>query len=116
MPAQAAGGVLGGEVAGLTRGEMSTHYIAVLVPEKGGGWSVLFPDLPGCATQGESVHEAIEMATEAASAHLDVMRERGDASPAPSDLAAVKANENWRAEYEVDWSTAVVSLVEVGRL
>lgn len=73
------------------------------------------PDLPECATQGDSVHEAIEMATEAASSHVDVMRERGELLPAPSDLAAVKANEPWRAEYEVDWSTTVVSLVEVRR-
>ena len=35
------------------------HYIAVLVPERSGGWTVLFPDLPGCASQGETPDEAI---------------------------------------------------------
>jgi hypothetical protein len=35
------------------------HYIAVLVPENGGGWSVIFPDLPRCATHGSTVHDAI---------------------------------------------------------
>jgi len=41
---------------------MAAHYVAVLAPEKGRGRSVLFPDLPGCATHCPSVYEAITTA------------------------------------------------------
>jgi predicted RNase H-like HicB family nuclease len=46
------------------------HYIAVLVPAKGGGWSVIFPDLPGYGTHGPTVHDAITTASGAASSWL----------------------------------------------
>ena len=60
---------------------MSTHYIAVLVPDRG-GWSVLFPDLPGCATHGASVHEAIVTASEAAAIWLSESGVLGHEIPA----------------------------------
>jgi predicted RNase H-like HicB family nuclease len=34
------------------------HYLAILVPEHTGGWTVLFPDFPGCASYGATVQEA----------------------------------------------------------
>lgn len=40
------------------------QYPAVFVPEKEGGYSVLFPTLPGCYTQGETFEEATKMAEE----------------------------------------------------
>jgi len=92
---------------------MSTHYIAVLVPEPSGVWSVLFPDLPGCAAQGESVQEAVWMAVEAAAGHVANMRDLGVLVPAPRELAAVRADDAWRAEYGFDWASVVISLIEV---
>ena len=74
MQTPAASRVLGGKVAGLTREAMSVHYIAVLVPENGGGWSVIFPDLPGCATHGPTVHEAITTASGAGPAETFFVR------------------------------------------
>ena len=62
---------------------MSMHYIAVLVPEKGGGWSVIFPDLPGCATHGPTVHDAITTASGVASTWLAATCKSGDPIPAP---------------------------------
>jgi hypothetical protein len=29
-------------------------YVAKLTPEKDGGYSVTFPDIPGCITQGDT--------------------------------------------------------------
>jgi antitoxin HicB len=53
------------------------EYEAVLQPEPEGGFSVFVPQLPSVATQGETIEETTEMAKEAISAYLQVMREDG---------------------------------------
>jgi len=50
-----------------------------------GGYSVDFPDLPGCVSAGDSLEEALIMAREALSLHLYGMTEDGDAIPTPSE-------------------------------
>jgi predicted RNase H-like HicB family nuclease len=92
---------------------MVMHYVAVLVPERGGGWSVLFPDLPGCATGGETVQEAIAMAASAAAGWLAAARDHGDEIPPPRSHEQIRADEAWGRERGIDWSTAVISLINV---
>lgn len=65
-------------------------YPAVLTREEGSGFSVEFPDLPGCLTCGDTLEEALAMAREAMSLHLFGMEDDGDAIPAPSDPADIK--------------------------
>ena len=48
---------------------MKSVYPAVFHPEEI-GYSVSFPDLPGCFSQGDSLAEAIDMATEALRGYL----------------------------------------------
>lgn len=90
-----------------------THYMAVFVPERGGGWSVLFPDLPGCATQGEDFGEAIGMAVDALAGHTAVMRDFGDPLPEPSTLEEIRKNKAWCEEHGVEWGKAVVAPIAV---
>ncbi len=59
-------------------------YVAAFIPEPEGGFSVLFPQIPGCATQGETFAEALEMAEEALTGHLLAMEEVGEAIPEPA--------------------------------
>ena len=48
------------------------RYTIILYPEpEEGGYSVIVPSLPGCVTQGETLEEAIAMAKEAISLHID---------------------------------------------
>jgi predicted RNase H-like HicB family nuclease len=47
------------------------NYIAFFEQEKGGAWNVLFPDLPGCFTCGDTFEEAVRMAHEALSLYAD---------------------------------------------
>jgi predicted RNase H-like HicB family nuclease len=89
------------------------HYVTVLIPEAEGGYSVLFPDFPGCATQGESQAEAIAAATEALSGHIAAMRESGATVPAPRELEAVRADRAWAADNEVDWTRTITALTPV---
>jgi antitoxin HicB len=53
------------------------EYDVVLIPEAEGGYSVLVPELPSVATQGETVEEALDMARDAIEGYLEIMRDEG---------------------------------------
>jgi predicted RNase H-like HicB family nuclease len=67
--------------------EMRLYY-AVFVPEAEGKVSVWFPDVPGCATWGESMESAFAQAMDALEGHLEVLSDDGDPVPAPSSYGA----------------------------
>ena len=47
-----------------------TDYIALIRKEAGSDFGVSFPDLPGCATAGKDLDEALAFAREALALHL----------------------------------------------
>ena len=53
------------------------------------GFTVEVPDLPGCVTEGNSLIDAIEMATDAASGWILDELEDGNPYPAPRDYTSV---------------------------
>jgi len=63
----------------------TVHYPAV-IERADDGFSVFFPDLPGCTSAGATVQEAALAAEEALSGHLAVSIEYGDVIPAPTEL------------------------------
>lgn len=96
---------------------MKRHYVypAVFCPEET-GFSVLFPDLRGCRSQGENIEEASLMAQEALGLYLEYLSDEGKYIPAPSspndisckgdgdfvamisvDIVAVKSKTNGKA-------------------
>jgi predicted RNase H-like HicB family nuclease len=58
-------------------------YLAVFEPT-GTGYSVYFPDLPGCTSYGEGFEEAQKEAADALGLHIYGMEKDGDEIPAPS--------------------------------
>lgn len=66
-----------------------SHYTEyVVIYEQGPtSWGAWVPDLPGCVAAGESRAEVERLIVEAIPAHLEVMRERGEAIPEPTSLA-----------------------------
>jgi len=61
-------------------------FPALFETEEGiAGYTVSFPDLPGCITEGDTIEEALYMAKEALGLHLYGMEEDGDIIPTPSD-------------------------------
>lgn len=56
-------------------------YPAVFDPCEEGGYSITFPDLPGCISEGDTLEEAFRMAKEAATLHLWGMEDDGDPIP-----------------------------------
>ena len=65
---------------------MKLVYEAIFTPfEKGDGFTVEVPDLPGCVTEGDTLAEAIEMGQDAASGWILTELEEGNDYPKPSD-------------------------------
>lgn len=72
--------------------------------EIGGVYGVVFPDVPGCYSAGDTIDEAVTNAREALTGHLALMAEEGMEIPEPSTLADV------RPDPEV--SLAAIALIE----
>jgi len=56
-------------------------YTVIFEPAEEGGYVVRVPALPGCVTQGETLKEAREMATEAIQGYFEVLEKDGDRIP-----------------------------------
>lgn len=63
-------------------------YLAVFEPAKT-GYSVYFPDIPGCISYGEDFEKAQKQATEALELHIYGMEKDGDEIPIPSKTPQV---------------------------
>ena len=68
-------------------------YSVVVLREKDGRYSVIVPALPGCATWGETLPEALHMAEEAIYAYIDGLREQGKIAPPDVPVVSVDLGE-----------------------
>ncbi|MBQ1433274.1 MAG: type II toxin-antitoxin system HicB family antitoxin [Ruminococcus sp.] len=64
-------------------------YPAIFEKEPEGGYSVYFPDIEGCYTQGEDLAEAVENAEDALCLALYDLEEKSAAIKEPSDISAL---------------------------
>ena len=65
-------------------------YPAIFFPEDDGGFSVFFPDLEGCQTQGETIEEAYEMSIDALGLMLSYLEDIKEPIPSPSAPHEIK--------------------------
>ena len=57
-------------------------YTVLLEPDPDdGGFTVTVPDLPGCITQGETIDEALAMARDAITLHIEGLAAEGRTIP-----------------------------------
>ncbi len=68
-------------------------------------FGVVFPDLPGCFSAGDTLDEALVGAEEAAAAWLDATLDSGGAIPAASGLDTIRSNPDYAG-----WIFAVVTV------
>lgn len=70
---------------------MKLTYPACFYPceQKNGAYTVEVPDLPGCVSEGDSLADAILMATDAASGWVLDELEDGKSAPAASPLESI---------------------------
>lgn len=71
--------------------EKSRYTYSAIFTKEANGYSVRFPSLDGCFTQGDTFEEAYRNATDAMSLHLYGMEEDGEALPAEGYLPSVSA-------------------------
>lgn len=57
------------------------------------GYSITFPDLLGCVSEGDSLEEALEMAEDALGIYLYTLSEDGVSFPIPSNPAEIQLKE-----------------------
>ncbi|WP_225206239.1 type II toxin-antitoxin system HicB family antitoxin [Novosphingobium huizhouense] len=65
---------------------MTAVFYPAVIEQAGEGYSVYFPDLPGCTSAGATLREAALNAEEALSGHIAVSAQYGDPVPAPSEV------------------------------
>lgn len=69
-------------------------YPAIFQEQSEGGYTVVFPDIPGCITQGETITESIEMAEDALCLMLYDAEVSGESIPKPSNPIDIKTDNN----------------------
>ena len=60
-------------------------------PEEEGGYTVKFPDIPNCFTQGEDIPDVLDAAADALCLMLYDMEENRKDIPVPSDISGISA-------------------------
>ena len=75
-------------------------YPAIFTPEEQ-GYSIIFPDLEGCYTCGDSLEDGLEMARDALALVLYGYEKDGREIPAPSKLKTLSVGENEFVSYVV---------------
>lgn len=66
---------------------MAIEFYPAIIERAGDGFSVYFPDVPGCTSAGRTLNEAVLNAEQALSGHIVELDRYGDPIPAASDLA-----------------------------
>jgi len=77
-------------------------FPAVFESDGNGGYTVTFPDLPGCITEGDTLDEALYMAKDALELYIYNLEEDNETIPAPTAPEKIKVPEG-----------AFVNLIEV---
>ena len=80
---------------------MKLYYPAIFIAYKE-GYTVEFPDLPGCVTQGDSLDEAFEMAEDAACGWILTTIEDGEDVPSPSSINKLVVEEGFTSFVGLD--------------
>jgi len=69
-------------------------FPAVFTKEDEGGYSICFPDVEGCYTQGEDMQDGLTMANDALCLMLYRFEEKQQPIPTPTDPLKLKVDDN----------------------
>lgn len=74
-------------------------YPAIFTPEEDGSYSIVFPDLEGCYTCGDSIEDGIEMAVDALALVLYGYEKDNRTIPVPSAPSSLSLSGNEFVNY-----------------
>ena len=87
------------------------QYIAFISTD-GPVFSVVFPDFQGCVSAGKNFEEAVRMAHEALSGHVECMKNADLKIPEPQNLEKIKISwEDWKDWKNCEYTTALIALI-----
>lgn len=84
--------------------------IVALIHREGDLFGVVFPDMPGCVSVGDSHREVLDMGCEALLLHLQCMIEDGDLLPEPQTLDQLERGGHYKEELAHSFSAAIYSV------
>lgn len=73
---------------------MEYIYPAIFDLNSDGSYTVTFPDLPGCISEGKSLSNAIDMAQSALTQWIEYLVEEKEDIPGPSDIKTIAPTES----------------------
>ena len=73
---------------------MKYVYPSVFRANDDGSYTITFPDLPGCISEGKSLPEAMEWAESALSECLQLMIDENEAIPQASSIKAIRTEDD----------------------
>ena len=73
---------------------MAKYVYPAIFTKEGEQYSVRFPDIPNCMTQGEDIQDAVENAEDALCLVLYHMEQRGESVPEAADPIRLTTSEN----------------------
>ena len=73
---------------------MAKYVYPAIFTKEGEQYSVRFPDIPNCMTQGEDIQDAVENAEDALCLILYHMEQHGESIPAATDPIGLTTSEN----------------------
>lgn len=68
-------------------------YPAVFHTNDDGTYTIIFPDLPGCISEGKSLGNAMKMAEAALAQWIEYLKDNKEEIPASSNLQSVELND-----------------------
>lgn len=71
---------------------MEYIYPGVFEQNNDGSYTITFPDLPGCISEGKSLSNAIDMAQSALTQWIEYLLEEKEDVPSPSDIKTIKTS------------------------
>ena len=68
-------------------------YAAIFDANSDGSYTITFPDLPGCISEGKNLYDALYMADVALREWLEYLSGEGQSIPEASDLSNIKSGD-----------------------
>jgi predicted RNase H-like HicB family nuclease len=90
------------------------RYIAFIHKDPNSCYGVSFPDMPGCASAGDTLDEAVANAVDALSGHVRMMDMDGDFVPLPRSLEDIIADPSLAEDREGALLSAIALVKDRG--
>ena len=68
---------------------MEYIYPAIFEKNDDGSYTIIYPDLPGCVSEGKSLSDAIDMAQKALSQWIEYLSDENEPIPNPTDIKTI---------------------------